>query len=256
MASQQPAWLNSYWGYKADTDHCLTWLLNSAMAAGYTIPSLADSPTPTSPQPKNHQSDATQPALTLGEKLRMKQELKKTKRKEKENPNKKPHATAASSSKKYVVKTKELVRQAKMAVSSDAKLSQETVTVWKQAIAARKRAATWFSEGDYSEESNSKHQHFITVLENILRILKPCIVPAASSTTGSIPLHNKFEGLSVEDILDDPEDSVSYPDSLLLKFSNCLHLLARSLLYRQHQVSQKQQPPTTSNLKIPPRILS
>lgn len=200
--------IGSYLRSKADTNRCLSWLLDAAVAAGYKVPSPESSSLPSTPAAISRQCEPEN-FQTLGQKLREKQALKAAKRKERDEP--RVISADVLLTVKYVVRTKELLDQAKTAARKGAKVPSTIMRAFERAIAARKRSAAWFrSEGAHCEQSNSQHQHFITVLENVFHIVRQCN-PVRTDQGHGVDCHhllNRFAVLEVEDIEDDFEDMV------------------------------------------------
>lgn len=203
--------IGSYLRYKADTNRCLSWLLDAAIAAGYKVSSSPTSRSSSSSQSKISQQHALDSAQTLGQKLRLKQALKETKRKERDDQSAGPNSVLPPV--KYFVRTQELIQQAKIAAKKSSRVPPSVVSAFKRAIAARKQSAALYeSAGTYSEQSNSQHKYFITLLENIFQIVLPSTQHTNSNADG-IQLLNRFQGLDVEDIEDNFEDAV-FEDSV------------------------------------------
>lgn len=90
--------------------------------------------------------------------------------------------------------------------------------IFSRAISARHRVTAWFMEPASPEgkpSSDQRHLHFIGVLESAFTTLFPFtevtkkagrLEPSGTVRTQSLPLHNTFAGLKVEDLSDDLQD--------------------------------------------------
>jgi hypothetical protein len=175
----------SYQQYKNDTNVFTTWLSKAAAACGYKSPRAAAAPPPSPPKPfltsKSLTATSSASNLTLAEKLRAQAEKKAKKREEKKKgtsldlaPEPVPIPTL-----KHTVKTQELLRQAE-AVSEGpkTKIPDAVMLVVERAIQARKRCTAWFERtGIDNSQSTDGHRHFIEILEQTLKILKPDYSP-------------------------------------------------------------------------------
>jgi hypothetical protein len=173
----------SYQRYKSDTNVFTTWLSATATKCGYKLPksakqepSVASGSQPPRPSAEPAASERT---LTLAEKLRAQAERKAKKREEKKIPAVKSTEVetelAVVQTTKHTVKTQDLLRQAEaVAKSSKFKIPDAIAQVVERAIQARRRCAVWFQQtGVDNGFSTEGHLHFIGVLEEALKILKP-----------------------------------------------------------------------------------
>jgi hypothetical protein len=228
----------SYQRYKSDTNVFTTWLSTTAIACGYRPPkaTLQESSTASQQLPPTTQLAAAANTLTLAEKLRAQAEKKARKREEKRSLTKVPGIEAepvAVPTTKHTVKTQELLRQAKaVAGSSKFKVPDSIVQVVERAIRARKRCATWFQQtGVDNGFSTDGHIHFIIILEEAMKILKPGFGAApepmnetaklekakqnspsfatASNRLDLSGLSNRFSNLDMEDPKDIVDDSTT-----------------------------------------------
>jgi hypothetical protein len=229
--------VGSYQRYKHDTNVFTTWLSKAAAACGYKSPRAAAAspsspPKPVlAPKPLTETSNASK--LTLAEKLRAQAEKKAKKREEKKKgtsvdlaPEPVPIPTL-----KHTVKTQELLRQAEaVSESPKTKIPDAIMLVLERAIQARKRCTTWFERtGIDNGQSTDGHRHFIEILEQALKILKPDYSPKDESSGSMGPkmaatprkasssrqvhdlsgLSNRFSYLQVEDTEDAAETTVA-----------------------------------------------
>jgi hypothetical protein len=227
----------SYQRYKSDTNVFTTWLSTTATKCGYKLPKTAkpEPSTTSTPGPPPSQSAGPAPiakTLTLAEKLRAQAEKKAKKREDKKNPpvrNLEPETQpVALPTMKHTIKTQDLLRQAE-AVAKDPKIKipDAIAHVVERAIQAWKRCATWFQQtGVDNGFSTEGYLHFIGVLEEALKILKPDFEspnrhlnrgpeaekmkenpPRANNRLDLSGLSNRFSNLNVEDTEDIAESS-------------------------------------------------
>jgi hypothetical protein len=219
--------VGSYQRYKNDTNVFTTWLSKAAAACGYKSPRATAAPPFPPPKPvlapKSPTATSSASNLTLAEKLRAQAEKKAKKREEKNKgtsvdlaPEPVPIPTL-----KHTVKTQELLRQAEaVSESPKIKIPDAIMIVVERAIQARKRCTAWFEKtGIDNGESNDGHRHFIEILEQTLKILKPDYLPKDERSDSMGPkmaatprkasssrqvhdlsgLCNRFSSLQVED---------------------------------------------------------
>jgi len=119
----------------------------------------------------------------------------------------------------YTVGTQEIIRQAEVvARSAKSGIPNTMAYILDRAIQARKRCAVFFqSSGADNGRSTDGHLHFIGILEQALRILKPEPTVRTQATKATPPigessagddLSNRFSKLEVEDIDDIIGDTV------------------------------------------------
>jgi hypothetical protein len=166
----------SYERYKKDTDAFTTWLSKTAAACGYTPP-LARTQHPSTLPSITLASNSPDDVPTLAERLRAQAEKKAKKREAKKAPESSKPATEPTSVPivKHMVSAQDILRQAK-AIANNAKIGipNSMVYIVNRAIQARKRCAAWFQKsGIENGHSTEGHLHFVEILEQALRILKP-----------------------------------------------------------------------------------
>jgi hypothetical protein len=229
--------VGSYQQYKNDTNVFTTWLSKAAAACGYKSPRAAAAPPSSPPKPvltsKSLTATSSASNLTLAEKLRAQAEKKAKKREEKKKgtsvdlaPEPVPIPTL-----KHTVKTQELLRQAEaVSESPKTKIPDAIMLVVERAIQARKRCTTWFERtGIDNGQSTDGHRHFIEILEQTLKILKPdyspkdepscsmgpkiAATPRKASSSRQVHdlsgLSNRFSSLQVDDTEDAAETTVA-----------------------------------------------
>lgn len=219
----------SYQKYKDDTKTFLEWLACDAAVSGCvlsTSPPISasttqmPSPTPTS----------TSQSKTHAEKLREKVAQKAQKREEKKvsESEKNSQRSTASLKTRIAATTNEVLRQAKAAAkNTKLQVPEDILKAAIRAIRSRKRFGDWFRSNKINNGySDDGHQHFIWVLEEALRILKPRIslVQRINKAPRPIttPSHNvmsRFQRILLEDdtpvnATDETEDAEDMEDIL------------------------------------------
>jgi hypothetical protein len=177
---------DSHKRYKADTNQLTAWLVETAEGLGYGSESL-------------HSTECKVTAPT-----RLKGKARKQNTRE---------ATIASSTVEYkTIFVKEFTKLARFIAGSSypIKVPRLVLKLAHSAISARKRCAEWFRHTATQEAVSDKtHWHFITVLEEVVRILDPLCdqddtkSAAIETRPGEVALANSFSLLNVEETKDD-----------------------------------------------------
>lgn len=220
----------SYQRYKADTNAFTTWLYEAAIASGYRLPNSKVAQKENNP-PLTASVSPPAPALTYAEKLRAKQRVKEAKKKEKKQPAVESQSGDAPAV-KHVVAASEILEQAKI-VSKNPKIQvpDAILHIVSRAVRARQRCTDWFKNTNAENgHSNEGHLHFIGVLHEAIKVLRPgydytllgepISVPKQSPPTDLAgvfdsdmlaDLKNRFSALEVEDTEDIMEPEVHPP---------------------------------------------
>lgn len=175
----------SYKRYKEDTALFTTWLAKAAASSGYKPKAikLQDSglSTPLATAKSSEASKVLASAINSSGRLKGK-DRKAAKnaadgtKKSADEQSEAPTPTTV----KYTVTTEELLRQAEAVTESHVKSRIEMPaslrSVVQRAIRARQRCSEWFQKsGVQNQHADQQHLHFISVLEQSLRILEPCM---------------------------------------------------------------------------------
>lgn len=162
---------SSYKRYKADTTAFCTWLSAQAAICGYgrkesTGPVANDAPS----------------TASLADRLREKAAKKATKRLAKASIS---DTIQSNPSPVTRITTRDLLTQAKTVAIGKVKMPAAIITVLKRAIRARKRCSEMFQKSPSQDaESTARHVHFISILEQAMDILEPCIEKESLDITG------------------------------------------------------------------------
>jgi hypothetical protein len=193
--------VDSYKRYKADTTKIATWLAESADISGFTN--------------KHSVLQANNTAVNQQPKAKLKGRARKLARDAANSEKKTSTQSVFPTPQHYVVKTKDFVPMA-VAIASclppKIRPSSALLEVVRRTIAARKSCAMWYAAGS---DGNEGHQHFISVLEEALSILKPLVPKEPVKTrptavqVANKTIENKFEKLALEET-DDSEVSDNF----------------------------------------------
>ncbi|KAJ3296684.1 hypothetical protein HK104_001363 [Borealophlyctis nickersoniae] len=97
------------------------------------------------------------------------------------------------------------------------------LTIARRAIRARKRCAEWFRRSPVDDDAmkarkDKGHWHFVTVLEDVVKILTPFAVPEVrketekgDESTSEVSLENQFSLLEVDEMEENIEDATQVP---------------------------------------------
>ena len=202
MATLPSFVFDSYKRYKEDTNRVATWLVETAQKYGH---------------PLKGQPPTSRPSGRLKGK-----ERKKTREAEKSR-----HGGTTIPPIRCTITVKEFTDLANWIanVKPRVKVPQVIVGLIRSAITLRKRCADWFQGNIANEEvtaDNSKHTHFIGVLERVLNILEPN--SSSGSTDSAQPTHTQSSArtqteldtlTNIYDVLsiDDYDDCATMPET-------------------------------------------
>ncbi|KAF2166722.1 hypothetical protein M409DRAFT_22778 [Zasmidium cellare ATCC 36951] len=192
---------SSYEQYKTDSDYVANWLATTARTCGYV----------------DHEAPSTATAKTSTR-------LKGKARKQAREATSTPTATSSTQQRKHCVKIKDFARLAKVIADSTeprVKVPKAFTYRLRRAINQRKFLRTWYSaqgQATRSADIHDGHEHFIGVLEQVAKLLRPNEAPSTEAEAGtddtSTSFANMFEGLHIEEPVDNSKDeqSDSMPD--------------------------------------------
>ena len=230
---------SSYERYKQDTALFTTWLAQAAASCGFKSNSSLqqERDVPPTPSPVLSSISAGK-SMDKPSSSRLKGKDRKLAKKAAEEGKAKgsttlPENLSGSTIRQYTVTTKDLLSQAKAiaeCIKPRVTLPASLQSIVQRAISARQRCTAWFRESNirnkYTDEADKRHLHFISVLEESLKLLEPCMeapnplsqqhgiapLQETNASVGVSLLTNRFEVLEVEEVPD--IDSFSSSPSL------------------------------------------